>query len=81
MTEDSASRCEACASFTSILTGARLGVRRLARKANLFELCHAGRPSARVDKVWREVAILKHRLDDYEADLGAHRAQAHGSAG
>jgi hypothetical protein len=55
-------------------------VSRLARKANLFELCHAGRPSARVEKVWREVGILRDRLNDYEADLHTHRAQAHSSA-
>lgn len=80
VTEDSASRCETCASFTSTLTDARLGVSRLARKANLFEFCHAGRPSARVEKVWREVGILRDRLNDYEADLRTHRAHAHSSA-
>ncbi len=81
VTEDTTSWCERCAPLTLTLTDARRGVSRLARKATLLELCYAGRPSARVDKVWREVALLKDRLDDYEADLGAHRAQAHSSAG
>ena len=76
--ETSTSWCGRCAPLTSMLADAELGVRRLAKKATLLGLCYAGRPSARVDKVWREVATLQHGLREYEEDLRAHRAEAHG---
>ena len=78
MTEDPTSRCARCAPLTSTLTNARIGVSRLTRKATLLELCRAGRPSARVEKVWREVARLKDELRAYEEALRAHRAEIHG---
>ena len=61
----------------STLADLGLGVSRLAKKATLLELCYAGRPSARVDKVWREVATLQDDLREHEEALRAHRAQAH----
>ena len=78
VTEDSTSWCARCAPLTSTLTDARLGVDRLVRKATLLGFCCGGRPSARVDKVWREVARLKDHLRDYEEALRAHRAEVHG---
>ncbi len=80
VTEDSTSQCARCASIALTLADARVGVSRLARKGTFLEVCSAGRPSARLEKVWREVATLKDRLREYEDSLGVHRAAEHGSA-
>ena len=80
VTADSTSWCSRCAPLTSTLTDTRVGVSRLTRKANLLTLRYAGRQSARVDKVWREVATLKDRLREFEETLRAHRADIHGES-